>query len=455
VRGTLAALACATTLCGTAALQAPASGSGSPDLLAVVRAAEPDGELAVVAALEAAMEAVPEAERDGWAALDVWRDLLGTRLTFAGDAAGALRMDCAAYASNRGRRSEPALDGFTPKDAVQAIVELAAGREVVMLNEEHRRSQQRAFAHELLAPLAAAGFTHLALETLITDPAALAALAERGHPLVGDGFYTRDPVLGDLVRRALELGLVVTGYEADSARRPKELAGDPLASTNWRENEQARNLLAVLDAQPDARVVVWCGRHHLSELRAEPGEESWTPMAGIFAELSGIDPLSVDLMVLNEADVPERERDVYRAAVEGGLVEEPTVFLDADGAPYSAFSHIDVTAFLPRSRYAAGRPQWMRMGGLRRELELEPEDENVAPSPGRPLLFEARVAGEPAAAVPLDRALWRSDEPPALLLRPGLAYAVRIVAPPNEVVWEGSVDWTAGKGGEERGGDGK
>jgi hypothetical protein len=156
-------------------------------------------------------------------------------------------------------------------------------------------------------------------------------------------------------------------------------------------------------------------------------------MGGILKRLAGIDPLTVDLMLMVEGDVPERERAVYRDAVARGAIERPTLFLDESGAPYSALEGIDAMVFLPRSRFDRGRPQWMR-AGLRSERTLDAAALGRAPSPGRPLAIEARVSGESADAVPVDCVLWRGGEPPALWLRPELEYEV-LLRPPDGAPW--------------------
>lgn len=400
----------------------------APDPLAAMKEAKPKGEFAVLLALEEIQDDVR-----GTAQEDLLMDLLATRFTYIHDEQESVRLDSLAYLAAKTRGAgAPSLDGFEPVPAVEAIVQLSRDRRVLMLNEEHRRSQERAFANELLVPLAEAGFTHLALETLNADEA---ALAQRGYPLTKDGYYTNDPALGDLVRRALALGMGVTGYEADLDDFPRELAGVPMGMANWREERQARNLADFVRDHPDARVVVWSGRHHMSEVAPSDEPGLW-PMGGHFAALSGIDPLTVDLMVMKEADVPEREHPVYRAAADAGRVDAPTMFLDADGTPWSGIDSLDASVFLPRSTMDAGRPQWMRMGGLRHEVRVDVAELDDAPSPGRPFVIEARVDGELPDAVPLDRVLWREGEPPALLVRPELAYIVRVLAPLDEVLLE-------------------
>ncbi len=411
---------------------APVSAQDSEfDLITVLRQAEPRGVLATIVALE---EVSPQVRALGQE--NLWMDLLATRLTFVHDAKNSIRLDSLAYAREKAAGADDSrLGELEPRPAMEEIVKLARRQRVVMLNEEHRRSQERAFANQLLEPLAQAGFTHLALETLDADEAALAA---RGYPLTSDGFYTKDPALGDLVRRALGLGWKVVGYEADFSTIPEEYAGMPMGRQSWREEQQGKNLAELLRAEPEARVLVWSGRHHMSEMplaTPDGSMPSLVPMGGRFRQHSGIDPLTVDLMVMKEAHSLEYEHPLYREAEGVGLRSEATVFVSEEGHPFSATSYIDVSVFLPRSRIESGRPHWMKMGGLRREVDLDTGNFDERPGLGKPLAIQARVADESPEAVPLDCVIWREGQPPVLLLRPGLNYELRVVAPSGEVVW--------------------
>lgn len=385
-----------------------------------------------------------------------WFDTIATWRLFVGDHRGALEANSRANAAFRrgrpvGGPGGEALEGRTPQPAAEAILRLAAERRVVMMNEEHRSGRERAFANEILEPLFRAGFTHLALETLAdrTDE-----LRRRGYPVVKDGFYTQDPVLGDLVRRALSLGMKVVAYEADMSKAPSDLdPRDPVARTNWREAAQARNLAAILESDPKARIVVWCGRHHLSEDVPEPPNEdgedtestsppppAWTPMGGIFASTTGIDPLTIDLMMMTEGEAPSDERPAYRAAVEDGLVPEPVIFFDDGGIPWSPIDSIDAAVFFPRTQWDdTGRPSWLSMGGTRRRVtDAWANGDAPRPSESRPFVLEAQPIGEADNAVPLDRVIWRGGEVPALYLRPGISYMVRLRDPEGSVVSENS-----------------
>ena len=413
----------------------PAVDDANPHKMAHELAKGPGGQLAAVVALEAAAGKYADGPMR-----DMWLDVLATRLIFVGDHKKAAELNTKAYAAMRpkGAVSDGAeLKGYEPRPAVETIVKLAEGRRVLMLNEEHRSSRERAFAHELLEPLRQAGFTHLALETI--DNAE--AVTDRKYPLAGDGFYTNDPILADLVRRAAEMGMGIVQYEADFEEMPKDLdPNDPTAQTNWRERKQAENLAAFLKANPEARLIVWSGRHHMSEDEAgEAGQDAgpvWTPMGGIFRTLTGIDPLTVDLMVLNEMAAPEAEHRTYRWAVEQGLVTGPTVFVNDEGRPWTPLAGaVDAGVFFPRTEWTRGRPAWLEMGGVRLGIRTDLSQSLAErPAPGRPLVVEARLAEEAADAVPLDRVIWREGEFPPLFVRLGYTYEIVVKDPEGKVL---------------------
>lgn len=367
-------------------------------------------------------------------------DNLAAQLTFAGEHALALEQDATFRdllpASSDG--PAPDLGELTARPAVDAILEWAHDRRVVMFNEEHRSARQRAFLHLLLADLRAQGFTHLACETLQEDE----ALVRRGHPTVDSGSYSRDPVYGELLRRAVELGFQLVRYEASGA----QLSGgdgppDPLAQANRREAAQAENLARVL-SDDDARLVVFAGRHHISE-----GGGEWTPMASLLAADTGLDPLTVDLMLMEPRARAELEHSARRAAVEAGLLGDATsadeparavVLVDGDGRAFTSLpGSLDVVVFLPDAREVSGRPEWLLLGGLR-EVTQAPDD---LPALDGPALLQALVVGEdPERAVPADQlVVWPGDAPRPLLLRPG-RYTLRLLDAGGQIAWSGALE---------------
>lgn len=352
----------------------------------------------------------------------LYLDKLATQLAMVGEHQRATQRGDEAYlrqhAPGSAGPAKALLESHRPASALDAIIKAARDRQLVMVNEEHRSSIQRAFSNRLLVPLRQLGFTYLAVETIHEDTA---TLNQRGYPVLETGTYTDDPAFGDLIRRAIQLGYTVVAYEPsrkDSAPRPDDRS--PVDAMNRRERGQARNIFErTFQKDADARVLVVGGRDHI----AENTGGQWTPMGGILKELSGIDPLTFNLFGMVEHSRRELEHWAFRTVDDAGwLADEPVVLVDDKGGLWSRNPDgLDAYVFHPRTTYVHGRPNWMSMGGLRSPHVVD------CPSYDEPVLLQALVAGESADAVPLDQTVWWPDTPkPALLLRPG-AYVVRVI----------------------------
>jgi hypothetical protein len=339
------------------------------------------------------------------------------------------------------------LDGYEARDAVRAILELAAGHRVVMINEAHHVPRHRAFTGLLLAGLRQKGFRYFAAETFNLED--MPDLAKRGYPTLETGGYCSEPVFGDLVRQALRLGYAPIAYEHISDDPPARQADEDAVRREIarREEGEARNLKKLIfDKDPRARVVVFAGYSHIRkvpQVSASGGKKEeikW--MAARFKERTGIEPLSVDQTTVMEHAEPKHEHPAYRLAVEKKLVgDRPVVLYDARGGRYyepaDERGAFDLVVFHPRDAQRGGRPAWLRMGGYRKEVKVAGLP---AASRGGSLLAQAVVRGEDeATAIPVDQVEYRAGEPGPLLLLPRGAYRVRVVDAAGKVVREGAV----------------
>ena len=179
----------------------------------------------------------------------------------------------------------------------EELIEIGFSRSrVVMMNEAHdglRRSvATRRMGLRILPAAHAAGCRHLAMEAL--DPH-FAAEANRSQQAPERSIgYLAQPEMRALIAGALELGWTLLPYEADLHPDGVELPGSDgghWARVNWRDEQQARNLVASLERLPeDARLLVWCGNSHHSKSQ----DDEWTPMGFWFRELADIDAFAID-----------------------------------------------------------------------------------------------------------------------------------------------------------------
>ncbi len=364
-----------------------------------------------LAALDAAEHALAGGENP------MLLDFLGLVQSFVG-----LEQEAAAtFDALQGAKAAPLagpspLDSATSVDALAGIVAAAKGRRIVILNESHHMPRHRAFALELARALRAEGFDTFAAETFQD----IEGTARRGYPTASTGFYTADPVFGELVREVLALGYHTVAYEWMPTGESRTL--DPLARINLRETAQAENLLArVFEARPEARLFVYVGYSHATEDWVDPGgpnERAW--MAARLADLTGHDPLTIDQTIAMPRPASEFENPHWRRAEERGELSGPKLFRLADQSVFVTGEYagkVDLQVFHPRATVVHGRPDWLARG--RTPVAVPAELAAALPADER-VLLQAFRAAEEAGAVPSDQFVvtGRADLP-HFLLRPG------------------------------------
>jgi hypothetical protein len=217
---------------------------------------------------------------------------------------------------------------------------------LVLMNEAHdglsRCVRTREVGREVLPVAHRLGVRHLAMEALWQAAAGQANAARR----LADGLfgYLGQPEMQALIERALHLGWTLHAYEAELATSPHGNGPEDGAAINWREDQQARNLGAVVAGlSGSARILCWCGNGHLTRQEgvAIEGERfPWTPMGSLIARYCGVEPFAIDQTRTVEFGGKEREWlapfvSVLRA--HGGTAgflagDEPAEFPRVDGA---------------------------------------------------------------------------------------------------------------------------
>lgn len=340
-------------------------------------------------------------------------------------------------------------------DAADAIARLAQGRRLVLINEAHHDPHTRELTLALLPRLRAAGFTHFAMEALGDKDT---ELATRGYPLWTSGSeYMHEPLLGEIARKALQLGFVLVPYEADSS------------TTAGRESGQANNLYErVFAGHPGARLFVHAGYAHIDKTKRRLG--SAMPMAAELARLSGIEPLSIEQTQFRQAH-PQVPHVAYDQLVANFKIAAPVVLerkaADAPGAAaapryWSADPVLhDITVILPPDSHGAEeadifryspmgdllfpmriamdegiRPDWLGLGGQRQPLPID----GALCRDTFPCVIEAQYLQESDQAIAADRfAFLHSGVHSSLYLFPG-RYRLRARDADGKVLSEHAVD---------------
>jgi hypothetical protein len=346
---------------------------------------------------------------------------LAWQRAFTGDEAGAL----AAWASLSSRPRTPVspdFSGATSEPALPAILRASKDRRIVILNEAHHISRCRAFGAQLARALRPEGFSILAAEAFSPLPETrFAARMEAGEAVTADlGLYTRDPVFAELMRQARADGYRLAPYEATRDQAAPADA-DGAAQTAARESAQAGNLAALLNGNPDARLLVYCGFSHVAE--APLGPTTW--MAARLKALTGLDPLTIDQSFGIPAPAAEHEPPLVTAMLDHFRPTAPMIVRRPDGAPWGGYMEeaVDLTVFQPRMADIDGRPGWLATAPdrVRRTFALPsagPAERLVQAVP----LAEASVPD----AIPSDQYMAKPGAKEAVFfLRPG-RYEIRM-----------------------------
>jgi hypothetical protein len=319
--------------------------------------------------------------------------------TWIGDYDGAVRSFSIAQPLQPDDGASPLVGAWHARPADETILELAKERKAVFFNEAHSAPITRTLTVELLARLRAQGFTHFAAETLYTKQ--VDGLRKRGYPVAQDGFYTQEPIYGEMVRAALKLGYTVVAYDAEDAG-----LGDA------RERGGAQALYdQVFKRNPDARLVVDAGFSHIQKTGVYLGGSS---MATFFKKISGIDPLAVEQTMLIQHARADQDHPYYREVMHSSHPAVPFVYVNDAGKPWTLKPNLyDVSVFFPPAEAVENRPTWVSLGGTRQPYSI---DSGLCRNQF-PCMIEAHYADEGEGAIAADRAVLNVVDPNAPMTR--------------------------------------
>jgi len=402
MRPTLVVTLLAAALAATAL---PAAANGPSERLAALKAAE-DSVASQRKALDdpSLSEPARQALRQQLAGP---MQTLATLQTFAGAPDAAIAsMDLLVAPRASAAPPSPAIAWAGARDAIDAIIEQAASRQIVVLNEAPHVPSQRAFAMQLARALRKIGYHYLAVETLAESPLA------KGYLTAASGNYVAEPSFANFLRDAQQQKWTLVPYEYKFDDLGLN-AGDNVAG---RELGQVDHLVKrILANDPKGKIFIYTAYDHVRE-KQSPGD-TW--MAGYLRERTGIDPLTID------------QSQMYAHPGGGGDPLYPQVAAKATGAKPFVLSRVGSPEVVGKYKgevdmqvihppypvvAATGRPLWMSsVAGLTPRAIPS----NLWPTSGRRLI-EVRRKGAPADEVPLDAVLAvAGQKPPMMMVPPG------------------------------------
>jgi hypothetical protein len=242
--------------------------------------------------------------------------------------------------------------------AKDAIVNNAGYYQVIMINEAHAKPVHRAFTYSLLEDLYKAGYRYLAMETFNNYA---------NHCLdslnVFTGYYTNEPVGGELVRKALQLGYKLVSYEDTISTR--------VNTPSQRDSIQAENIYSIIKQDTAAKILVHAGYSHICEEKIG----DYSPMGYWFKKISGINPFTVEQTTLTQGSDFEYGRLYYEFFVDKFYITTPSVIFQ-NKRPFNPMHEkgYDLNVIHPPTVFQNNRPTWISLNGERQPVLVQPTE---------------------------------------------------------------------------------
>src|SRR5258708_5359765 len=294
-------------------------------------------------------------------------DELSQYFSFAGDYLTAQQYLVKSYDSvddaNRRKifRTVEGIKNIEHADARRYINFIAKSSRVIMINEANSKALHRAFALSLLSDLYRQGFRYLAMEMLNNFS---------NHTLskltLHTGYFTAEPVAGELVRSAIAMGYTLVSYEDTAASKH---------TVGQRDSIQAQNIYKVLQEDTAARILVYASYAHISKKVSPDG---YIPMGLAFKNLSGINPVTIDQTDMTEESNFGYGRVFYQAYLQKYPEKTASIaLLNNEPVNVTGNELYDLCVIHPPASYQDGRPTWLTLGGTRQPFYVKPPSVNT------------------------------------------------------------------------------
>lgn len=237
-------------------------------------------------------------------------------------------------------------------EATEYICQKFGNTKILLLNEAHASSQNRAFLRDLLPKLKKLGFNYLAIEDLSHKDS---LINKRKYPIQKSGYYIKDPIFSQAIRRSLELGFKLVPIDDTTGFNPNESVLD---GQNRREQTQAHNIINIIKTDTSAKVIVYSGHDHIHK----SSDNGWIRMGERLVKDSKLDVISIDCATMREGTNSLQESAYFKGASKRfDSQKKPYVILDSSSVFVSPplKSKIDLNVFFPRTNFTSGFPDWM------------------------------------------------------------------------------------------------
>jgi hypothetical protein len=180
------------------------------------------------------------------------------------------------------------------------------------------------------------------------------------------GFYTNEPVAGELVRKALATGYKLVSYEDTLIQNH---------TGSQRDSIQAVNIYDIIKKDPAAKILVHAGYSHISE---EKTDSYGATMGWWFKRISGLDPFTVEQTDMTESGESELGRLFYQYFTKKYSITEPSVIFE-NKRPLNLLKKkgYDLLVVHPHTVYQNERPSWLSFNGERKPTLIQPTEKSL------------------------------------------------------------------------------
>lgn len=289
-----------------------------------------------------------------------WCQSMMTYYSFFGDYRSTLLYSDEWHNGNRGLIKEEAkCDTAFVKEhhlvnAEEYITSQASKHQVVMINEAHYFPANRAFVLSMLRRFYDTGYRYMPIETIGDS-----LINEKKYPDLNTGFYTKEPMYGEMIREAKRIGFKIIRYDY-GLDKCDDKGKDGYYCDRFRDSLMAVHLNEIIKRDPQAKILVYAGHDHIHEGTTT----SWKKMAQFFKEMTGINPYTVETTVQLEHFYPQMDHKEFVAVNRLSKISKPVIALKGDEPWHGDF--VDVTVIFPKYLNKGSRPSYLSLDGRRK-----------------------------------------------------------------------------------------
>lgn len=250
------------------------------------------------------------------------------------------------------------LKPYLKTNTLDKIIELANNTSIVVINEQHDWPLDRGFTNVLIAELKKIGYNVLALETFNEKVESVS------FPNSEIGYFTNEPLMGELVRNAITLGYHLISYDDNFIPEHLDLFKE---QTNYRDSVAAEVLYEKVKNIEQPKIIILCGYSHNAELPIK-FDYTYFPLAYMVKNIFNIDPLTIDQVYFSEINPSN-----WHQKISENTPIDKTMYVEKGIISFDC----DIYLIHPKTNFVNHKPDWGKKYFNKRLYPFENNNKNV------------------------------------------------------------------------------